>query len=149
MTQCVTGPPTAPFLSHAAVAMAIEFPDESCPPMRCLRHCNRSDSLLMLTVERLTTNLSAVGFRICAFPFSPHPLLLHIQEILMRVHMFRSRPRVVLTLYLKLGLHSTLDVAVRVWHFQGKGMFTHLSRASALGQRLKIIGGCCSEAVSQ
>lgn len=32
----------------------------------------------------------------------------------MRAHVFGSRLRVVLTLYLKLGLNSTLDVAVRV-----------------------------------
>lgn len=73
----------------------------------------------------------------------------HIQEILMRAHMFSARLIVVLTLYLKLGLNSTLDAAVRVWHFPGKGIFTHLSQASAVGQRLKIIWGCCSEAVSQ
>lgn len=69
MTQYVTSLPTAPILSHVAVAMAIEFPDESCPPMRCLRHSNRSDSLFMLTAAHLPTNLSAVGFRICTFPF--------------------------------------------------------------------------------
>ena len=55
--------------SHVAVAMAIEFPDESCPQMRGLRHRNRSDSLCMLTAVHLPTNLSAVGFRIRTFPF--------------------------------------------------------------------------------
>lgn len=106
--------------SHVAVAMAIEFPDLSCPQMRCLRHRNRSDSLCMLTAVHLPTNLSAVGFRIRTFPFLFSPPL-HIQEILMRVHMFGSRPREVLTLYLKLGLNSTRDDAVRVWHFPSKG----------------------------
>lgn len=81
--------------------------------------------------------------------FLPFLYPLHVQKIPMRVHMFSSRPRVVLTLYLKLGLNSTLDAALRVWHFPGKGIFTHLSQASALGRRLKIIWGCCSEAVSQ
>lgn len=69
MTQYVTSPPTAPVLNHPAVAMAIEFPDESCPPMRCLRHSNQTDSLFMLTAVHLPTNLSAAGFRIGAFPF--------------------------------------------------------------------------------
>ncbi len=135
-------------LSHVAVAMAIEFSDESCPPMRCLRHSNRSDRLFMLTAAHLPTNLSAVGFRICTFPFFFYPPL-HVQEILMRVHMFSSRLRVVLTLYLKLGLNTTLDAAVRVWHFPGRGIFAHLSQACALGQRLKIIWGCRSKALSQ
>lgn len=109
LTQCVTIPPTAPILSHVAVAMAIELPDERCPPMRYLCHSNQSDSLCMLRAVHLPTNLSAFGFRICT-----PPLPVHIQEILMRVHMFSCRPRVVLTLYLKHGLNLTLDVAVRV-----------------------------------
>lgn len=74
----------------------------------------------MLTAAHLPTNLSAVGFGICTFPslfFSFFLLSLppvHVQEILMRVHMFSCRPRVVLTLYLKRGLNLTLDVAERV-----------------------------------
>lgn len=69
LTQCVTIPPTAPILSHMVVAMAIELSDESCPPMRYLHHSNQSDSLFMLTVAHLPTNLSVFGFRTC----TPHP----------------------------------------------------------------------------
>lgn len=71
MAQYVTSPPTVPILSHLAVAMAIQLPDESCPPMRCIRHSNRSGSLILLTAINLPTNLSAVGFRNCIFPFFP------------------------------------------------------------------------------
>lgn len=65
----------------------------------------------------------------------------------MRVHMFGSRPRVVLTLYLKLGLNSTLDVAVRVWHFPSKGHirtpFTGLcSGAEAKNNRRMLRWSC-------
>lgn len=112
MAQYVTSPPTVPILSHLAVAMAIQFPDESCPPMRCIRHSNRSGSLILLTAINLPTNLSAVGFIKLHISFLPR--LLYLQESLMRAHVFGSRLRVVLTLYLKLGLNSTLDVAVRV-----------------------------------
>lgn len=75
MTQYVTNSPAALLLNRPTVAMAIEFPDESCPPMRCLRHRNRTDRLLVPTAVHLPTNLFAVGFRICAFPsfFSPTP----------------------------------------------------------------------------
>lgn len=58
---------------------------------------------------------------------SVHPSPLLIQEILMRVHMFNSRLKEVLTLFLKLGPNSALDIAAWVWHFPGKGIFTHLS----------------------
>lgn len=144
MTQYVTSPPTASFLNYPTVTMAIEFPDESCPPMRCIRHSNRTDRLFMLTAVHLLTNLSAVGFKKRkTFLFFPR----YTYKRSRWECTFSSRPRVVLTLYLKLGLNSTLDAGVRVWHFPGKGIFTHLSQASALGQGLKIIWGRCSEAV--
>lgn len=103
----------------------LSFPDESCPPMRCIRHSHRPGSLFLLTAIHLPTNLTVVGFGFCASLPSPLP----IQEILMRVHMFNSGLKEVLTLFLKLGLNSALDIAARVWHFPGKGIFTHLSQA--------------------
>ena len=68
IVQYVTNPTTAPILSKAAVATAVHFPDESCPPMRCLRHSNRANSLFMLTAAHIPTNLSAVGLGIHTFP---------------------------------------------------------------------------------
>lgn len=110
--------------------------------MRYLHHSNQSDSLFMLTAAHLPTNLSVFGFR------TPPPIPVHTQEILMRVLMFSCRLRVVLTFHLKLGLNLTLDVAVWVWRFLSKGIFAHLSQASALGQRLKILYKYCSGAVT-
>lgn len=64
----------------------------------------------------------------------------------MRVHMFGSRPRVVLTLYLKLGLNSTLDVAVRVWHFRQGHIhtpFTSLCSGAEAKNNLRMLQWSC------
>lgn len=44
-------------------------------------------------------------------------------------------------------MNERLDVVVQVSHFPGRGQteFQHLSPGCALGQRLKINGGCCSQ----
>lgn len=68
MTQYAKSLLTAPILSLLAVAMVIEFSDESCPPMRCIRHSDRSGRPFQLTAVHLPTNLTAV-----CFSFRPPP----------------------------------------------------------------------------
>lgn len=71
-------------------------------------HSNQSECLPEV---HLSMHLSAVGFRIC--PFSP---LLHTaQTILMRVHVFGWRARVLLTFYLEREWNLIRDAALLMW----------------------------------
>lgn len=99
-------------------------------------HSNQSECLPEV---HLPINLSAVDFRICPFP----PLLR--TKILMRVHVFGWRARVLLTLYLKREQNLTHDAVLLMWHFLCMGIFTH--QASAVRRRLRLLCGCYSEAV--
>lgn len=71
-------------------------------------HPNQSERL---PEGHLPINLLAVGFRICSFPV----FLRTAQKILMRVHVFGRRSRVLLTFYLKREWNLTHDVVLLMW----------------------------------